>query len=60
MEAAVQRLLETSSRRRRPRSRGGAEGAPETEEVVRYFLAKEGSSVEKPELGVEVQAKARL
>ena len=26
----------------------------QTEEVVRYFLAKEGSSVEKPELGVEV------
>ena len=24
------------------------------EEVVRYFLAKDGSSVEKPELGVEV------
>ncbi len=24
------------------------------EEVVRYFLAKEGSSPEKPELGVEV------
>ena len=26
----------------------------QTEEVVRYFLAKEGSSIEKPELGVEV------
>src|SRR5580693_5422997 len=25
----------------------------QTEEVVRYFLAKEGSSIEKPELGVE-------
>lgn len=25
-----------------------------SEEVVRYFLAKEGSSIEKPELGVEV------
>jgi len=25
----------------------------QTEEIVRYFLAKEGSSVEKPELGVE-------
>ena len=28
--------------------------ASRTEEVVRYFLAKEGSSPEKPELGVEV------
>jgi len=26
----------------------------ETEEVVRYFLAKDGSSVEKPELGAEL------
>ena len=26
----------------------------QTEEVVRYFLAKEGSSQEKPELGAEV------
>ena len=25
----------------------------QTEEIVRYFLAKEGSSVEKPELGAE-------
>ena len=28
--------------------------ASTTEEVVRYFLAKDGSSPEKPELGVEV------
>ena len=27
---------------------------PQTDEIVRYFLAKEGSSVEKPELGAEV------
>jgi hypothetical protein len=33
-------------RARRPRQ--------QTEEVVRYFLAKEGSSPEKPELGAEV------
>ena len=26
----------------------------QTEEIVRYFLAKEGSSQEKPELGAEV------
>jgi hypothetical protein len=37
----------TESRRtRRPRQ--------QTEEIVRYFLAKDGSSPEKPELGVEV------
>jgi hypothetical protein len=35
-----------SRRARRPRQ--------QTEEIVRYFLAKEGSSAEKPELGVEV------
>jgi hypothetical protein len=33
-------------RARRPRQ--------QTEEVARYFLAKEGSSIEKPELGAEV------
>lgn len=33
-------------RARRPRQ--------QAEEVARYFLAKEGTSVEKPELGVEV------
>ena len=32
----------------------GRRSRKEMEEVVRYFLAKEGSSVEKPELGVEV------
>ena len=32
----------------------GRKGRQQTEEVVRYFLAKEGSSVEKPELGSEV------
>jgi hypothetical protein len=26
----------------------------QSEEVVRYFLAKEGSSIEKPELGIEL------
>jgi hypothetical protein len=35
-----------SRRARRPRQ--------QTEEIVRYFLAKEGSSTEKPELGAEV------
>ena len=31
----------------------GRRGRQQTEETVRYFLAKEGSSPEKPELGVE-------
>jgi hypothetical protein len=39
-----------SRRVRRPRQ--------QTEEVVRYFLAKEGSSAEKPELGVELASEA--
>ena len=33
--------------------RRGRKSRQQTEEVVRYFLAKEGSSVEKPELGIE-------
>jgi hypothetical protein len=32
----------------------GRRSRKDSEEVVRYFLAKEGSSVEKPEIGVEV------
>ena len=55
METAVAKVAEIQPpssqpaeprRSRRPRQ--------QTEEVVRYFLAKEGSSPEKPELGAEV------
>ena len=53
MEAAIAKVAEiqpqsaqVSEPRRARKSR------QQTEEVVRYFLAKEGSSVEKPELGV--------
>lgn len=55
MEAALAKVAEmqpqqtqtsTPKRSRKPRQ--------QTEEVVRYFLAKEGSSIEKPELGPEV------
>jgi hypothetical protein len=55
METAVAKVAEIQPassqpaelrRPRRPRQ--------QTEEVVRYFLAKEGSSPEKPELGAEV------
>jgi hypothetical protein len=54
MDAALAKVAEIQQpalasgprRVRRPRQ--------QTEEVARYFLAKEGSSVEKPELGAEV------
>jgi hypothetical protein len=55
METAVAKVAEIQPssgqhdeprRTRRPRQ--------QTEEIVRYFLAKEGSSPEKPELGAEV------
>ena len=55
MEAAVAKVAEIQ-----PASNQGAEprrprrSRQQTEEVVRYFLAKEGSSPEKPELGAEV------
>lgn len=35
-------------------SKRGRKPRQQTEEVVRYFLAKEGSTVAAPELGVEV------
>ena len=51
MEASSAKITELQpqagpKRARRSRQR--------SEEVVRYFLAKEGTSIEKPELGVEV------
>ena len=55
MEAVIAKVAEVqlqstqvSEPRRARKSR------QQTEEVVRYFLAKEGASPEKPELGVEV------
>lgn len=36
----------------------GRRSRQQTEEVVRYFLPKEGSSAEKPELGVELPSEA--
>ncbi len=54
MEATLSKVAEiqpsstqTSELRRARKPRQQAEG------VVRYFLAKEGSSIEKPELGAE-------
>ena len=34
----------------------GRKARQQTEEVVRYFLAKDGSTVAKPELGLEVSS----
>ena len=55
MEAAPTKAAEiqpTSSQPDEPRRT--RRSRQQTEEVARYFLAKEGSSPEKPELGAEV------
>jgi hypothetical protein len=54
MEATVAKVTEIESPAEPQGSRRARRSRPQTEEVVRYFLAKEGSSIEKPELGVEV------
>ncbi len=55
MEAALAKVAEMQpSAQQVTEPRRGRKSRQQTEEVVRYFLAKEGSSVEKPELGVEV------
>ena len=46
-EVQVQAAAGTESKR-------GRKSRQQTEEIVRYFLAKEGSTIAKPELGVEV------
>ncbi len=54
METALAKVAEMQApagqaapqRRRKPRQ--------QSEEVARYFLAKDGSSIDKPELGAEV------
>ena len=54
MEAALAKVEETPQPAQASEPRRARRPRQQTEEVVRYFLAKEGSSVEKPELGVEV------
>jgi hypothetical protein len=55
MEAALAKVAEMQPPAQQvTEPRRGRKSRQQTEEVVRYFLAKEGSSVEKPELGVEV------
>ena len=54
MEAAVTKLTETEPASGHPAEpRRTRRSRQQTEEIVRYFLAKEGSSPEKPELGAE-------
>jgi len=54
MEAALAKVAEIPQPAQAPEPKRARRPRQQTEEVVRYFLAKEGSSVEKPELGVEV------
>ena len=55
MESALARVAEMqSSSQQIAGPKPGRRSRKESEEVVRYFLAKEGSSIEKPELGIEV------
>ena len=54
METLAAKITEMQSPAEPQESRRARRSRQQTEEVVRYFLAKEGSSAEKPELGVEV------
>jgi hypothetical protein len=55
MDTAAARVTEIQSPAGQPTEpKRGRRPRQQTEEVVRYFLAKEGSTVAKPELGVEV------
>ena len=54
MESALARVAEIPQPAQAPEPRRARRPRQRTEEVARYFLAKEGSSVEKPELGAEV------
>ena len=54
METALAKVTEIQPSLRPQGPRRTRRSRQQSEEVVRYFLAKEGSSIEKPELGVEV------
>jgi hypothetical protein len=55
MDTAVAKVTEIQPASSQPaESRRTRKPRQQTEEIVRYFLAKEGSSAEKPELGVEM------
>jgi hypothetical protein len=55
MEATVARVAEMQPQPTQvSKPRATRKSRRQTEEGVRYFLAKDGSSIEKPELGTEV------
>ena len=54
MDAALAKVAEIAQPAQASEPRRARRPRQQTEEVARYFLAKEGSSVEKPELGAEV------
>ena len=54
MEAALAKVADIPQTAQASEARRARRPRQQTEEVTRYFLAKEGSSVEKPELGAEV------
>jgi len=54
METSLTKVTDIKSPEEPHESRRTRRSRQQTEEVARYFLAKEGSSIEKPELGVEV------
>jgi hypothetical protein len=55
MEAALTKVADIQPQSTQvSEPKGARRSRQQTEEVVRYFLAKDGSSVEKPELGAEV------
>ena len=54
MDSAANATEMQSNARSAVEPRRGRKARQQTEEVVRYFLAKDGSTVAKPELGLEV------
>jgi hypothetical protein len=55
MEATLARVAEIQSQPTQVSNpRNTRKSRRQTEEGIRYFLAKDGSSIEKPELGTEV------
>ena len=54
MEAALAKVAEIAQPAQASEPRRARRARQQTEEAARYFLAKEGSTVEKPELGAEV------
>jgi hypothetical protein len=55
LENVIQKSPEQKTPLVEPSGKRGRKSRQQTEEVVRYFLPKEGSSPAKPELGEEAQ-----